>query len=339
MKVAFTMDFRNPKGEPWPQFWEDRLWLMQQAEAMGFDQLLIQEHFFTHDGYAPSVPIFLTALIERTKTVDLGTYTYVLPLHNAAQLAQETAILDQMSGGRLHVCVGGGHRPAEFRAFGLDPKTRPSRMEEGLQVLKLAWSGERFSFKGRYYDLQDLIVKPEPLQKPHPPLWVAATVPAAAERAGRYGANLAGVSSQPEFYEAYFRGLAQAGVAKDKVRISTGCGCTVTDEDPDKVWARNRELHFERWRFYAEIRAEMGDPDLEHRKGSGAALTPEQFRDADLIGDAATIIEVLRKRKAAAPFATDFVHSGPAGGIDIRTEAYGDLKRFAEEVMPTLKGW
>jgi len=339
MKVAFTMDFRNPKGEPWPQFWEDRLWLMEQAEAMGFDQLLIQEHFFTHDGYAPSVPIFLTALIHRTKTVDLGAYTYVLPLHNAAQLAQETAILDQMSGGRMHVCVGAGHRPAEYRAWGYDPKTRPSRMEEGLQVLKLGWTGEPFSFKGRYYDLKDLIVKPEPLQKPHPPLWVAATVPAAAERAGRYGANLAGVSNQPEFYEAYFRGLAQAGVATDKVRISTGCGCTVTDEDPDTVWARNRELHFERWRFYAEIRAEMGDPGLEHRTATGSVLTPEQFRDADLIGDAASIIEVLRQRKAAAPWVTDFVHSGSAGGIDIRTEAYQDLKRFAEEVMPTLKSW
>jgi alkanesulfonate monooxygenase SsuD/methylene tetrahydromethanopterin reductase-like flavin-dependent oxidoreductase (luciferase family) len=339
MKVAFTMDFRNPRGEPWPQFYEDRLWLMQQAEAMGFDQLLIQEHFFTHDGYAPSVPIFLTALVERCKRADIGTYTYVLPLHNAAQLAQETAVLDQLSQGRLHVCVGGGHRPAEFRAFGLSPKTRPSRMEEGLQVLRLAWSGERFSFKGKYYDLQDLIVKPEPFQKPHPPLWVAATLPAAAERAGRHGANLAGAATSPEFYEAYFRGLDQAGVSRDKVRISTGCGATVTDEDPEAVWNRNRELYFERWRFYAEIRAEMGDPDLEHRSASGAQLSPEQFRDAELIGDAATVIETLRKRKEAAPFVTDWVHSGPAGGIDIRTEVYRDLKRFAEEVMPTLKSW
>jgi hypothetical protein len=123
------------------------------------------------------------------------------------------------------------------------------------------------------------------------------------------------------------------------VRVSTGCGCTVTDEDPDKVWAKNRDLRFERWRFYAEIRAEMGDPDLEHRQGAGAALTPEQFRGADLIGDAATILSVLRGRKEANPFLTDFVHSGPAGGMDIRGEVYRDLKRFAEEIMPALKSW
>jgi alkanesulfonate monooxygenase SsuD/methylene tetrahydromethanopterin reductase-like flavin-dependent oxidoreductase (luciferase family) len=340
MKVSFTMDFRNPRGEAWRQFWEDRLWLMGEAEAMGFDQLLIQEHYFTYDGYAPSIPIFQTALIERTKNVDIGSYTYVLPLHNAAQLAQETAVLDQMSGGRLHVCVGAGHRPAEYRAWGYNPKTRPSRMEEGLQVLKLGWTGGPFSFEGRYYSLKDVVIAPTPLQKPHPPLWVAATMPAAAERAGRYGANLAGVSDRPEFYEAYFRGLAQSGVSRDAVRLSASCGCTVTDEDPEKVWQRNRELHFERWRFYAEIREEMGDPDLEgHRPDKAAPLTPEQFRDADLIGDASTVIGVLRQRKDAAPWLTDFVHSGPAGGVDIRTEAYQDLKKFAEEVMPTLKGW
>jgi len=54
MKVSFTMDFRNPRGEPWRAFWEDRLWLMGEAEAMGFDQLLIQEHYFTYDGSAPA---------------------------------------------------------------------------------------------------------------------------------------------------------------------------------------------------------------------------------------------------------------------------------------------
>jgi alkanesulfonate monooxygenase SsuD/methylene tetrahydromethanopterin reductase-like flavin-dependent oxidoreductase (luciferase family) len=213
-------------------------------------------------------------------------------------------------------------------------------MEEGLQVLKLAWGGGPFDFKGRYYDLQGLVVQPTPLQTPHPPLWVAASAPAAAERAGRYGANLAGISSQPEFYEAYFRGLAQAGVGREAVRISASAGCTVTDEDPETVWRRNRELYFERWRFYAEIRAEMGDPDLErHHTTRGAPLTPEQFRDADLIGDAATVLEVFRQRKAAAPWLTDFVYAGPAGGLDIRAEAYRDLRKFAEEVMPALKAW
>lgn len=334
MRVGFTMDFRNPRGEPWREFWEDRLWLMAEAEAMGFDYLLIQEHFFTRDGYGPSVPIFLTKLIERTTTARVGSYTYVLPLHNAAQLAQETAILDHLSGGRLDVTVGAGHRPLEYLAYGYSPKTRPSRMEEGLEVLKRAWTERPFSFHGRYYDLDNITVTPEPLQKPHPPLWVAATAPAAAERAGRHGAHLHGASVDPEFHAAYLRGLAEAGIDPSTRRISNPWSITVTDEHPDAVWARHRDLYMERWDFYRQIRLEMGDKDLDY------GLTPgdDAYRGNELIGDAETVLGVLRGFRDATPI-TDIVHAGPAAGIPIRDAAYRDLKAFAEQVLPELKRW
>ena len=125
MHVGFTIDFRNPLGEPWKKLWEDRLWLFQEAESMGFDYVLVQEHFFTRDGYAPSIPVFLALLTERTKTTRIGSYTYVLPLHNAAQLAQETAVLDHLSEGRLDVTVGSGHRAFEYRSFGGDYRMPP----------------------------------------------------------------------------------------------------------------------------------------------------------------------------------------------------------------------
>src|ERR1700729_1196181 len=121
MRVALTLDFRNPLRRPWRELWEDNLWLMCEAEAMGFDTLLVQEHFFTPDGYGPSVPVFLTALAERTTTARLGSYIYILPLHHPVRLAQETAVIDQMSEGRLEVMVGAGHSPAEYRAFGMSP--------------------------------------------------------------------------------------------------------------------------------------------------------------------------------------------------------------------------
>jgi alkanesulfonate monooxygenase SsuD/methylene tetrahydromethanopterin reductase-like flavin-dependent oxidoreductase (luciferase family) len=334
MHVGFTLDFRNPTGEPWRDFWEDRLWLFAEAEAMGFDYLMVQEHFFTADGYGPSVPIFLTKLIDRTSTARIGTYTYVLPLHHAAQMAQETAVLDHLSGGRLDVCVGAGHRPLEYIAYGYSPKTRPSRMEEGLQVLKGAWTQRPFSFHGRYYDFDNLTVAPEPLQKPHPPLWVAATSPAAAERAGRYGANLHGVGVYPEFHQAYFKGLAEAGVDPATRRISNPWSITVTDEDPEAVWQRNKALYFERWDFYRKIRLEMGDEDLKY----GLEPGEDEYRDNELIGDAQEVLRVLRQLKDSTPI-TDLVHSGPAAGINVREEGYRSLKAFAEQVLPELKTW
>src|SRR5215469_651474 len=212
MDVGFTMDFRNLSGRPWREHWADCLWLLVQSEAMGFDYVMVQEHFCTHDGYGPSVPVFLTLLAERTSTIRIGSYAYVLPLHNAAMLAQETAVLDHLSNGRLDVTVGAGHRPLEYRLMGYSPKTRPSRMQEGLDVLRLAWTERPFSYHGRYYELDDVTVNPPPLQQPHPPLWVGATAPAAAHRAGRAGANLRSASVGGDFYGAYIAGLAEAGV-------------------------------------------------------------------------------------------------------------------------------
>jgi alkanesulfonate monooxygenase SsuD/methylene tetrahydromethanopterin reductase-like flavin-dependent oxidoreductase (luciferase family) len=331
MKVGFTIDMRNPRGEPWREFWEDRLWLFTEAAAMGFDYLLVQEHWFTKDGYAPSATVFLTLLAERTRDVRIGSYIQVLPLHHAARVAQETAILDHLSGGRLDVAVGTGHRALEYVAFGMSPMTRPSRMEEGLEVLRLAWTQRPFSFHGKHYNLDGITVTPEPLQQPHPPLWVAATAPAAAGRAGRFGAHLHAASVDPELYAAYRRGLAAAGVDPATMRVSNPWSITVSD-DPGRVWERNKELYFDRWDFYRQIRLEMGDKDL----GYGLPPGPDAYRDFELIAPADVVLDTVGGFARTLGL-TDMVHSGPAGGIPIREEAYPDLKRFAEHVLPELK--
>ncbi|HTY49875.1 MAG TPA: LLM class flavin-dependent oxidoreductase [Steroidobacteraceae bacterium] len=334
VKVGFTMDFRNVANRPWREYWEDCLWLMREAEALGFDYVMTQEHFFTADGYAPSVPIFLALLAERTRRVRIGSYIYILPLHHAALLAQETAVLDHLSEGRLDVTVGSGHRALEYRALGYSEKTRPSRMEEGLTVLKQAWTRSPLTFHGKYHHLDNLVIQPRPLQQPHPPLWVAATTPKAAARAGRFGTSLHGASFGAEFYNAYFGGLAEAGVSRDEVRISNPMSITVTDEDPAVVWARNKSLYFDRWDFYRKIRTEMGDPDLAYTEEP----QPEAYRDFELIGDPDLVLESLRRMFAASPL-TDLVHSGPAGGIDLRGEAYASLRLFAEKVLPEVQSW
>src|SRR5690606_36574184 len=129
-------------------------------------------------------------------------------------------------------------------------------------VLVGAWTQRPFSYTGRYYDLNEIVMEPAPLQQPHPPLWIASTAPPSAHRAGRRGAHLAAASIEPAVFEAYREGLAEAGVDPSTRRISIPMSVTVTDEDPEAVWARNEALYFERYEFYRLIRAEMGDPDL-----------------------------------------------------------------------------
>src|SRR5438132_2988381 len=163
-------------------------------------------------------------------------------------------------------------------------------MVEGLEVLRQAWTRQPFSYQGRYYSLRDITVAPQPLQKPHPPLWVAATAPAAAERAGRHGANLHGSAVDPEFHAAYFRGLDAAGIDRSQVRISNPWSITVTDEDPEKVWERHKKLYVQRWDFYRTIRLEMGDKDITYGLPPGA----DTYRANELIGTADVVLHTLR---------------------------------------------
>jgi hypothetical protein len=139
----------------------------------------------------------------------------------------------------------------------------------------------------------------------------------------------------PEIYTAYARGLEQVGLSIGDMRISNPWSITVTDEDPHKVWDRNKRLYFDRWDFYRVIRGEMGDADLN---AFDLSDSDDAYRDFELIGNADTVIAALRSFKDALPI-TDLVHSGPAAGIDIRTEGYQSLKRFAEQVLPTVHSW
>jgi alkanesulfonate monooxygenase SsuD/methylene tetrahydromethanopterin reductase-like flavin-dependent oxidoreductase (luciferase family) len=335
MRVSFTMDFRNApaRRQPWREFWEDNLWLMCEAEAMGFDILQVQEHFFTDDGYGPSMPIFLTALAERTTRARLMAFLYILPLRNPAQLAQETAVLDHLSGGRLDVAVGIGHRLLEYKAFGIDPSTRGARMEEAMTALQLAWTTRPFSFHGEFLDFDGIEVRPEPLQDPHPPLWVGATTPRAAARAGRHGAHLAPGAADPAIIDAYWAARDAAGFDRASARIAFGLPATVTREDPDEVWERHKELYHYRWDFYRKIRAELGDPDLAPTNPG-----PDFYRSYETIGPPELVIE--NARRVVDDFGvTDLGFFGPPSGMDLRTEGYASLKLFAEEVLPIVHDW
>jgi alkanesulfonate monooxygenase SsuD/methylene tetrahydromethanopterin reductase-like flavin-dependent oxidoreductase (luciferase family) len=145
-------------------------------------------------------------------------------------LAQEMAVLDHLSGGRLDVMLGAGHRAKELDALGYSRSSRGSRMDEGIEVLLRCWTQPAaVSFSGRHYELTDLVVRPQPLQTPHPPVWVAATSVAAARRAGRFGLHLAASSGgDPGLFDAYRDALVEAGHDPAAARISVGVPTTTT---------------------------------------------------------------------------------------------------------------
>ena len=162
-----------------------------EAEALGFDSSFLVEHHFSGLGQVSASLDLLAWVAARTTTMRLGTAVIVLPWHDPVLLAERAATLDLMSGGRLDFGVGKGYRHSEFAGFCTPYEQAPARFEEALQVIIKAWtSNVRFSHDGTFWQYADIIVEPPPSQKPHPPIWIAASHPDSIRSVAARGRNL-----------------------------------------------------------------------------------------------------------------------------------------------------
>ncbi len=157
------------------------------AERVGFDSLWLSEHHFLEDGYCPSLLATAAAMAAVTQTIRIGTAAMILPLHNPVRVAEDSAVVDNISGGRFDLGVAVGYRKEEFDGFGLSIKNRPSLIEEGIDVLLKSWSDGQFSYKGKRFNYENIDVTPKPVQKPHIPLYIGAFEEPGIRRAGRLG--------------------------------------------------------------------------------------------------------------------------------------------------------
>jgi alkanesulfonate monooxygenase SsuD/methylene tetrahydromethanopterin reductase-like flavin-dependent oxidoreductase (luciferase family) len=147
-----------------------------EAEALGFDSSFLVEHHFSDIGQVSASLDLLAWVAARTTTMRVGTAVIVLPWHDPVLLAERAATLDLMSGGRFDFGVGKGYRHSEFAGFCIPYEQAQARFEEALQVITTAWTcSVRFSHSGRFWQYEDIIVGPPTSQKPHPPIWIAAS--------------------------------------------------------------------------------------------------------------------------------------------------------------------
>lgn len=174
-----------PKGEHMDRVIEETVAEAQAAEESGFDSCFISEHHQQEDGYLPN-PLLVAGLIGmKTQRIKIGTCVLLLPLYHPVHVAEDCAIIDQATKGRLILSVGVGYQPSDFSAFGVSDKERVGRTEEGVEIIKRCWRGERFSFNGKYFHLQEVLITPRPYQRPSPPIWIASWSPAGLARTGR----------------------------------------------------------------------------------------------------------------------------------------------------------
>ncbi|HZO80753.1 MAG TPA: LLM class flavin-dependent oxidoreductase [Candidatus Binataceae bacterium] len=188
-----------------------------EADRLGFDTLWLAEiHFSPRFCTLPVPTLQLAAIAERTTRLRLGIAVHLLPLHHPVRLAEEIATLDVLSGGRVEFGAGRGAFPNNYHGFGVDMGTSRERFEEMLALVRSAWSDERLTFHGRFYELDDIEVFPKPAQRPSPPIRLAANSPDTFRFAGANGYPIfAGgpvnpINVLPERLAIYHRALAEA---------------------------------------------------------------------------------------------------------------------------------
>jgi probable F420-dependent oxidoreductase len=141
------------------------------AEALGFDSVWMEEHHAVTNHYWPSPLPVLAGFATRTTKMTLGTDIVVAAFHHPVRLAEDVAMLDVMSNGRVVLGIAIGYKPDEFALYGVDLEKRGARFEEQLAIMKGLWTQKTVSFKGTYYTV-DGRLEPKPVSKPHPPLWI-----------------------------------------------------------------------------------------------------------------------------------------------------------------------
>ena len=166
---------------------------LQRIEIMdrtGYDAVWLAEHHFSSFSVCPSVHMVGTLAAARTKRLRIGTAVSLAPFYHPLRLAEEVALLDQLSGGRVNWGAGRGFARVEFTAFGVPPEESVSRFHETVEIVLRAWTDEKLNFTGQHFHFEDVEVLPKPVQQPHPPVWVAVSSEGAIDWAAGRGFSI-----------------------------------------------------------------------------------------------------------------------------------------------------
>ena len=307
------------------QIYGDYIDYICEAEELGYHSVFLVEHHFTGFGQVSASLNLLSYLAARTSTIRLGTAVVVLPWHNPVLVAEEAATLDLLSSGRLDFGVGKGYRPYEFSGFCIPQDESTARFDEAIDVIRKAWTSKgRFSYEGRWWRYDNIVVEPAPIQQPHPPFWMGAGSPESIRRAAREGYNLlldqiAPVDVIIDRVRVFREECEAIGRRYDPMMVGVTRGLQIVHNDEE----RRRAILTRR-----EVLKNIGDL----ARGPGAERyhqikdDPDNFEldDAPLLGTPEEIIERLKRLEAGG--VENVLFAAPGASI-------AGLRTFAEEIM------
>ncbi len=317
-RISLRFDMRaHAGGVPHDRLYAAALDMAVFAEAHGFYSVTLSEHHGVADGYLPSPIVLAAAIAARTTRLRLDFKAIIAPLHDPLRLAEDLAVLDQISNGRVQATLVGGYIPSEFAQFGKSLTDRSRDMEEIVATLTAAWSGEPFLYRGR-----SVRITPRPVQRPRPPLLMGGSSEAAARRAGRVADGF--VTYRPDLYEVYAEAAQAAGKTPTPFAPPSPGFLHVTD-DPAAAWEAIAPHALQEMNSYGQWIAETGSDgrfqlvsSIDELKASGSY--------------------VIVPPDEAIPIARSFdevVLHPLMGGLDPAI-GWAGLRLFVETVMPAL---
>ena len=295
--------------------------MVRYADAHGFSGVTLEEHHGAFNGWSSS-PLILAGLIfGATANLQVTLSALLVPLHDPLRIAEDIAVLDLASGGRLVVIAGIGYRPEEYAAHGKDWAVRGALMDEAITVMRRAWSGEPFEYRGATVQ-----VTPMPKSTPHPMLMLGGTSKIAARRAARFGLPFFAAAQVPGLAAYYNEQCAAMGTSGFFMAPSASTAMVHVAEDPDKAWAELGHHFLHEARVYASwqtadihsaVHSDATTVDALRAEGTYQVLTPD---------------ECVQRCKNMGPFDALTLHP-LCGGLPIE-QAWSSIRLAAEAVLP-----
>jgi alkanesulfonate monooxygenase SsuD/methylene tetrahydromethanopterin reductase-like flavin-dependent oxidoreductase (luciferase family) len=325
LNIMLGFDLRAPDlGTSREKLYAEALKMCEWADTRGISFLNVMEHHGSEDGYMPTPFVFGAAVAARTQHAKIVLGAVVLPLHDPVKVAEQIAVTDIISNGRLRVTFGAGYALNEFAMFRCSISDRARLLDEGIPLILRALSGERFVEGGR-----EIFVRPLPLQSPRDIIVVGGGVPAAAKRAARLGLGIMPMPTSGNLIPLYKDECIKLGIKPGPVML----GCTHhlhVSEDPDRAWAQVSPHVMHVVRSYAKFSegttssSPFQGPQAEEkvrRSGFYKIVTPDEA--VTLVGEAA---------KAGSTY---FMMDPLIGGLDPDV-GWESLQLMVNKVMPRL---
>jgi alkanesulfonate monooxygenase SsuD/methylene tetrahydromethanopterin reductase-like flavin-dependent oxidoreductase (luciferase family) len=339
MEVGLFTEFQCAPGMDEARAFDESLVQMTAAEEMGFDAVWLAEIHFQKDRSVLSSPLIVaTAIAARTRRLKIGIAVQVLPLAHPLHLAEDVATLDHLSKGRLDFGVGRSGLPEHYQRFNIPYSESRERFQETLDILLKAWTEERFSYEGKYYQFHDVCVLPKPYQKPHPPLRVAATTRETYPLVGRMGLPIfiavrtTSISALKSFIGGYHEGWREAG-HPGRGEVALIVPVYVADsERRAREEAESSTMHF--FRTIAEALGKGGTRREEAAK-LGRMTYAEILQELVVYGTPESVTERLLELRQALGYSTLSVWMNVGGHIP-HVRMLGSMRLFAERVIPRL---